>query len=255
MTVGVIYLLTFPDGRKYVGQTQNLPHRLRRHRQAAAEGRKTAICRAWAELDEPACQVIHTGEQGEELDALERKAIADHGTLFPAGLNRYTGGKRGASACEATRVLHGEVSHKRHENPSFRERISEAMKKRNADPAERQRASEQMRERMKDPAKRREASERAKAYQASPEQRQKNRLQTLMRWQDPEYRARTLAQVKSITQRGEMAKNAKVTDAIVRAIREQRSAGVPLASLAAQYGISQPTVSEIANRKKWKHVA
>ena len=54
--------------------------------------------------------------------------------------------------------------------------------------------------------------------------------------------------------RGEAHGNAKLTAADVRAIRQRRAAGEPLAAIAVDYGIRIAAVSSIAKRRTWKHV-
>jgi len=53
---------------------------------------------------------------------------------------------------------------------------------------------------------------------------------------------------------GENNSNAKITAAGVLALRRMVAAGVLQRIVAARFGISQPTVSEIVNRKNWGHL-
>ena len=55
--------------------------------------------------------------------------------------------------------------------------------------------------------------------------------------------------------KGERHAAAKLTDELVRRIRTQRKAGALLRELEAEHGICQSVLSEICNRKAWKHVA
>lgn len=48
---------------------------------------------------------------------------------------------------------------------------------------------------------------------------------------------------------------AKLSLADVAAIREQRTRGVPISQVAAAFGVSESTVSEVANGKRWRHVS
>ena len=56
-------------------------------------------------------------------------------------------------------------------------------------------------------------------------------------------------------QRGERNPHAKLTEAAVRAIRARRALGETLGNIAESYGISARAVSDIANRRRWAHVA
>jgi hypothetical protein len=49
--------------------------------------------------------------------------------------------------------------------------------------------------------------------------------------------------------------SAKLTEDSVRRIRLERSGGRRLADLAAEFGVAECTISEIARRRTWKHVS
>lgn len=51
--------------------------------------------------------------------------------------------------------------------------------------------------------------------------------------------------------RGVRQWQAKLTDDEVREIRKLAASGTPQAILARRFQVSQPTISEVANRKKW----
>ena len=59
---------------------------------------------------------------------------------------------------------------------------------------------------------------------------------------------------KTDNQNGEANDMAKLTDAAVREIRRRRAAGASLKSIAADFGISDRTVSKIARGDRWAHV-
>ena len=54
---------------------------------------------------------------------------------------------------------------------------------------------------------------------------------------------------------GEDGINAKLTEGDVRAIRHARASGRTLVSIAAEFGVDHTSVSLIARRKTWAHVA
>lgn len=55
--------------------------------------------------------------------------------------------------------------------------------------------------------------------------------------------------------KGERSWNAKLTDDAVRDIRRRCAAGEEQRAIAAEYGISESTLSQIKNGQSWKHVA
>ena len=91
--MGVIYKITSPSGKGYVGQTKRpLNKRLERHRDLKwgnCKLLKRAIKKyRWANMQ---VQVLWTGIN-EELDAREIALIREHGTLAPHGHNALPGG-------------------------------------------------------------------------------------------------------------------------------------------------------------------
>lgn len=54
---------------------------------------------------------------------------------------------------------------------------------------------------------------------------------------------------------GEQNGQARLTAAVVKTIRSLVAAGQTQASIAARFGVSPATISAIACRKKWRHVA
>lgn len=53
---------------------------------------------------------------------------------------------------------------------------------------------------------------------------------------------------------GERHPGSKLTDDAVREIRRRRSLGETTRRLGAEFGVSGPLISYIANRKAWRHV-
>jgi hypothetical protein len=91
--MGVIYKITSPSGKGYVGQTRReLNKRMERHRDMKW-GNCTLLKRAikkygWKRMQ---VQVLWTGSN-EELGSVEIAMIRDHGTLAPHGYNSLPGG-------------------------------------------------------------------------------------------------------------------------------------------------------------------
>ena len=91
--MGIIYKITSPSGKSYIGQTKRrLQERLWRHRDMKwgnCKLLKRAINKyGWERMQ---VQVLWTGPN-ELLDAKEIELIASHGTLAPHGYNSLPGG-------------------------------------------------------------------------------------------------------------------------------------------------------------------
>jgi len=54
--------------------------------------------------------------------------------------------------------------------------------------------------------------------------------------------------------RGETTPKAKLTESLVRHIRNCRSAGMTCQSISELIGVNESTVNRIGNRKTWKHI-
>ena len=71
-------------------------------------------------------------------------------------------------------------------------------------------------------------------------------------YHDPEYTPPSSQGRKS--QKGESSKTAKLTEEQVRQIRTLRSSGADLRILAAQFRVSESTISAICSGKRWAHI-
>lgn len=82
-----------PEGKFYVGQTDNLERRIRDHEYAAGSSPRfhAAICRFG--LDAIPLKVIAETNNQEEADRLEILNISKHNSLWPNGYNMTLGGK------------------------------------------------------------------------------------------------------------------------------------------------------------------
>jgi hypothetical protein len=63
-----------------------------------------------------------------------------------------------------------------------------------------------------------------------------------------------LAEAALVNRYGEQHANAKLTDQKIRRIRAARSAGIPRAVLARRFKVSLAVISQVANRRSWKHI-
>lgn len=73
-------------------------------------------------------------------------------------------------------------------------------------------------------------------------------------WLDDNYRNKKTQSLIAMNPKGERCKWSKLTTENVIDIRARREAGASLAILAAEFGMSLSSISEIANRKSWKSV-
>ena len=92
----IIYLLTFPSGKSYVGQTiLAIEDRLQQHRRMAKSG-TFAVNAAWRKYGEPRVTILERVETREELDRQERFWIQELDTRAPNGYNLTKGGLGGS---------------------------------------------------------------------------------------------------------------------------------------------------------------
>jgi len=93
-----LYLLTFANGKQYIGVSSEMDRRLKEH-----SFRDTLVGRAWRKYGAPAIKILLIGED-DFIYEMERKAVSSYGTLFPDGLNLMEGGKGGRRMSGATRT-------------------------------------------------------------------------------------------------------------------------------------------------------
>ena len=88
----VIYKITSPSGKAYVGQTKWFAQRMARHKNDHVSGCR-ALCSAIQKYGWDAMQVevIWEGAEG-EMDAMEKLLIEQHATRVPCGYNLVEGG-------------------------------------------------------------------------------------------------------------------------------------------------------------------
>jgi hypothetical protein len=129
--MGILYQLTFANGKKYIGITESeyLSRRLGQHRYLARRGSKLPIYLAWIKYGEPDAQILQR-ISGDALYQSEIDAIKHYCTIAPNGYNLLDGGQKSPAL-----------------NKKVAEKISQATKKRFADPAQREAVSLMMKNR------------------------------------------------------------------------------------------------------------
>lgn len=95
---GVIYRITAPSGKSYIGQTRRFRRRMMEHAKAEHQQSKKHACHllerairkyGWAQMQ---VELLANGLSKAELDIKERELIALHKTLKPGGYNLAPGG-------------------------------------------------------------------------------------------------------------------------------------------------------------------
>ena len=117
---GVIYCLTSPSGRKYVGQTRMRGNRrMVIHKAEAKRNCATVLGNAIRKYGMEAFkQETLCKAPVSELNRLEQRFIRELGTLVPNGYNLTTGGGAGRECSDGTRKKMSE-SRKGEKNPNF----------------------------------------------------------------------------------------------------------------------------------------
>lgn len=96
LIMGILYRLTFPNGKVYIGiTTESLGRRVQRHIAYARSNRPYALSAAIRKYGEEsfAAEVIGMANAWGELVKLEIDAIREHGSLCPNGYNMTAGGE------------------------------------------------------------------------------------------------------------------------------------------------------------------
>lgn len=147
----ILYKLTFPNGKIYVGQTvRKMNIRLAQHRTAAARGSALPVHCAWRKHGEPSVSILGEYETKDELHAAEIAAIASMNCLSPNGYNlAYGGDTSPATNPEVARKIsesnkgkapsmsaesRKEMISACWQDPEYREKVGGALKARWADP-------------------------------------------------------------------------------------------------------------------------
>lgn len=93
--MGCVYMLEFPDGKKYIGSTmKKMCYRLSGHKYNV--GKKTSeLYSHWALMGEPVVKILATANDEETIRAAEGLAVMAFNTKVPHGLNMAYGGAKG----------------------------------------------------------------------------------------------------------------------------------------------------------------
>lgn len=162
MVAFILYRLTFPNGKIYIGQTvRSMKTRLAQHRTAANRGSSLAVHCAWRKHGEPSVCIIDEYGSQEALHAAEIAAIQSEGSLSPNGYNVGLGGETAPSKSPEVRAKIGAKSKGR--IPNTTEERSEIARKCWQSEEYRENQREAQRARWCDPSKRAEQSEKIKA--------------------------------------------------------------------------------------------
>ena len=165
---GIIYKLTFPNGKSYIGLTRrSLKSRLSRHMYDAKNGSDFFVHRAIRKYgtDSVIASVIATGNL-EDLPQMEIDAIATHNTLTPNGYNLNKGGQGNFDFSIDSRKRIGIATKKRWENPDYKKRMLNILNSRFTD------------------------EERAERKKLSIEKNKERQRAKRSRWMSPEHRAK-----------------------------------------------------------------
>ena len=141
---GVVYLLTSPSGKQYVGQSWCYEKRMRDYRCASGRKGKSAIYDAlcyYRGLDNFASTIIAQGIQTQEaLDATEDAFIMLLNTMSPHGYNLKRGGSYGKLSSETINKIRASQLGKHHSRET-RDKISVSKRNPSTETRDKMRAS------------------------------------------------------------------------------------------------------------------
>jgi group I intron endonuclease len=108
--MGIIYKLTSPSGKSYIGLTkQTIEKRLWKHKRSQRCRLLQKAIKKYG-FDSFKVEVLDANVPHEKLGDLEKKRIAEHKTLAPNGYNLSTGGQSGFKYCQSTRLRQAEAT-------------------------------------------------------------------------------------------------------------------------------------------------
>ena len=150
-----VYLITFSNGKRYVGVTADVPKRLIEHRSADRPVGRAMRKHSFT------CEVVFTGSRS-QCFLKEIELISELDTISPRGYNLTPGGD-GVTLTSEVRQKLSEAAQRQWSDPEGRAKQVDAAKRRFSDPEE----LEAHRRRCNDPEERARRAERAKAQWAA----------------------------------------------------------------------------------------
>ena len=122
MAEGVVYLLTFPNGKRYVGVTYQLHKRLQGHSTAP-----TVVGNAWRKHGSPLVATLFRGPL-EQCYLLESTFIEEHNSLLPLGYNQSIGGRGGTKGRPHTEATKAKMRASQKARPTISEETREKLR-------------------------------------------------------------------------------------------------------------------------------
>lgn len=141
--MGILYKLTFSNGKEYIGVTAGkLKKRIQRHRQATLSAKQQAVHAAWVKHGEPKATILAV-IANEDLHETEIRAIRVFATRAPQGYNLTAGGegRLGSEVSTEARAKLREAGEKRMTCPEARAKAGAQNKGRTASPEARAKMS------------------------------------------------------------------------------------------------------------------
>lgn len=131
--MGIVYKLTFSNGKSYIGiTTESLSRRVQRHVNYARTNRPYALSAAIRKYGEDSfvAEIIGNADTRDELFRMEILAIESHKTMCPYGYNMTGGGdgSRGATPAADTRIKISRSLTGRKLSASHREAVGNAQR-------------------------------------------------------------------------------------------------------------------------------
>src|SRR5579864_1129730 len=183
---GYIYLLTFGNGKKYVGQSVNFENRFSEHKRCHKHG-TTKLYKGWRKHGLVSSEIVFVCRI-RYLDEFEIRFIAEYDSQ-KSGYNTTAGGDENLQNSPEGRASYKAAVEKYWADPNNRAAHMERLKAQWADPERRAARSKSSKAKWADPEYRAAQSEKAKAQWAYPEFRtavsEAAKAELKKRWEDP----------------------------------------------------------------------